>query len=137
MIHGAHVLLYSQDPEADRAFFRDVLRFRSVDAGEGWLIFKLPPAEVAFHPSEGETEQVHAEQPLLGGVLYLMCDDLSAVIASLKAKKVQCSRVMTAPWGKATSFKLPSGTGISASAVRRASRAACAAARIPRHSAAA
>jgi Lactoylglutathione lyase and related lyases len=109
VINGAHVLLYSKDPDADRAFFRDVLKFRSVDAGRGWLIFKLPPAEVAFHPSEDDTEQVHAEHPLLGGVLYLMCDDLSATIASLKAKKVRCSRVMTAPWGRVTAFKLPSG----------------------------
>ncbi|MCI0408508.1 MAG: extradiol dioxygenase [Acidobacteria bacterium] len=109
MIQGAHVLLYSNDPEADRAFFRDILRLRWVDAGEGWLIFKLPPAEVAFHPSEGDTDQVHAEHPLLGGVLYLMCDDLNEAIASLKAKKVKCSRVMTAPWGKVTTFKLPSG----------------------------
>lgn len=80
-----------------------------MDAGEGWLIFKLPPAEVAFHPSEGDTDQVHAEHPLLGGVLYLMCDDLQKAIASLKAKKVKCSRVMSAPWGKVTTFKLPSG----------------------------
>ena len=109
MINGAHVLLYSQDPEADRAFFRSVLKFRSVDAGRGWLIFKLPPAEVAFHPSEDGAEPVHAGHPLLGGVLYFMCDDLSATIASLKAKKVKCSRVMTAPWGKVTTFKLPSG----------------------------
>ena len=109
MIHGAHILLYSTEPEADRAFFRDTLKFRNVDAGEGWLIFKLPPAEVAFHPSEGDTDQMHAEHPLLGGVLYLMCDDLITTIASLKAKKVKCSRVMAAPWGKVTTFKLPSG----------------------------
>jgi catechol 2,3-dioxygenase-like lactoylglutathione lyase family enzyme len=109
MINGAHVLFYSHDPEADRAFFRDVLKLRSVNAGGGWLIFKLPPAEVAFHPSEGGADPVHAGHPLLGGVLYFMCDDLSATIASLKAKKVRCSRVMTAPWGKVTTFKLPSG----------------------------
>ena len=109
MITGAHVLLYSNDPEPDRTFFRDVLKLRSVDAGGGWLIFKLPPAEVAFHPYEGGAEPVHASHPLLGGVLYFMCDDLSATITSLKAKKVRCSRVMPAPWGKVTTFKLPSG----------------------------
>jgi catechol 2,3-dioxygenase-like lactoylglutathione lyase family enzyme len=109
VINGAHVLLYSGDPEADRAFFRDVLKFHSVDAGEGWLIFKLPPAEVAFHPSEGDTEEMHAEHPLLGGVLYLMCDDLNAVIASLTDKNVKCTRVVKAPWGKKTTLKLPSG----------------------------
>jgi catechol 2,3-dioxygenase-like lactoylglutathione lyase family enzyme len=109
VINGAHVLLYSKDPEADRAFFRDVLKFRWVDAGEGWLIFKLPPSEVAFHPSEGDRETVRTEQPLVGGVLYLMCDDLAAAIASLKSKKVKCSRIMKAPWGKVTTFKLPSG----------------------------
>ena len=103
------MLLYSADPEADRGFFRDVLKFRSVDAGGGWLIFKLPPAEIAFHPSEAETLRKHAEHPLLGGVLYLMCKDLSKTIASLKARKVPCSRVLAAPWGKVTTFKLPSG----------------------------
>ena len=109
MIRGAHILLYSTNPEVDRAFFRDILRFRTVDAGGEWLIFKLPPAEVAFHPSVGDTDQVHAEHPLLGGVLYLMCKDLQKTIATLKAKKVKCSRVLTAPWGKVTTFRLPSG----------------------------
>jgi catechol 2,3-dioxygenase-like lactoylglutathione lyase family enzyme len=109
MINGAHVLLYSNDPEADRAFFRDVLKFRCVDAGEGWLIFKLPPAEVAFHPSHGDSEQVHAEHPHLGGVLYFMCDDLNTAIALLTDKNVKCTRVVTAPWGRKTTLKLPSG----------------------------
>ena len=109
MINGAHVLLYSRDPEADRAFFREVLKFRSVDAGEGWLIFKLPPAEVAFHPAEGDTERVHAEHPLLGAVLYLMCDDLDTLLASLTDRNVRCSRVTAAPWGRATTLELPSG----------------------------
>ena len=112
MINGAHVLIYSTDPEADRAFFHDVLKFPAVDAGEGWLIFKLPPAELAFHPSEGDTEQVHAEHPLLGSVLYLVCDDLDTIIASLTDKNVRCTRIVTAPWGRKTTFKLPSGGDI-------------------------
>jgi catechol 2,3-dioxygenase-like lactoylglutathione lyase family enzyme len=109
MIFGAHVLLYSANPEADRAFFRDVLGFRNVDAGEGWLIFALPPAEAAFHPSDGHTAQGHAGGELLGAVLYLMCDDLAATIKSLQAKKVVCSPVEKARWGSKTSFRLPGG----------------------------
>ena len=80
MITGAHVLIFSKDPEADRAFFRDVLKFPAVDAGEGWLIFALPPAEVAFHPANGESIRPHAGQDLAGAVLFLMCDDLSVFV---------------------------------------------------------
>ena len=110
MFTGAHVLLTSENPEADRAFLRDVLEFPHVDTGEGWLIFKLPPAELGLHPQEEEeTTHRHAGNPLLGGVLYLMCDDLSATVAALRKKKVRCRRVVAAPWGKATSFRLPSG----------------------------
>jgi catechol 2,3-dioxygenase-like lactoylglutathione lyase family enzyme len=108
MIFGAHVLLYSENPEADRAFFRDVLGFRNVDAGEGWLIFALPPAEAAFHPADGHTAQGHGEREL-GAVLYLMCDNLPATIKSLQAKKVVCSTVDQARWGSKTSFRLPGG----------------------------
>ena len=106
MITGAHVLLYSQDPEADRAFFRDVLEFRGVDAGGGWLIFKLPPAEVALHPADGETKPGHR---LLTTQFYLMCDDLPSLIKSLKAKKVTCTSVTRERWGIRTTIKLPSG----------------------------
>ncbi len=109
MITGAHVLLFSQDPEADRAFLRDVLQFRSVDAGGGWLIFKLPPAEVAVHPAGGEPGQVHGGQQLLGSVLYLMCDDLPALMQTLEAKRVPCTEVSRERWGIKTSIKLPSG----------------------------
>ena len=109
MIFGAHFLFYSHDPEADRAFFRDVLGFRSVDAGEGWLIFAMPPAEVGIHPAEGAFSQNHAGQSLMGAVLYLMCDDLNASMASLEAKGVACSKVEVAGWGSVTSFSLPSG----------------------------
>jgi catechol 2,3-dioxygenase-like lactoylglutathione lyase family enzyme len=100
MIFGAHVILYSKDAEADRAFFRDTLGFGSVDAGHGWLIFALPPAEVAVHPDEkgGKHE------------LYLMCDDLQAEIAALKKKNVPCSAVHQERWGSITTLRLPGGS---------------------------
>jgi catechol 2,3-dioxygenase-like lactoylglutathione lyase family enzyme len=99
MIHGAHVILYSIDAEADRAFFRNVLGFKSVDAGHGWLIFALPPAEAAFHPSaeNGAHE------------LYFMCDDLKAEMALLAAKGVAYSEVNEQRWGSITKIQLPGG----------------------------
>ena len=99
MITGAHVIVYSKDAEADRAFFRDVLGFRSIDAGEGWLIFGLPPAEAALHP--GNTNGVHE--------LYLMCDDLKAEMTALARRGVRCSQVHEAAWGSSTRFRLPGG----------------------------
>ena len=98
MFSGAHVIVHSKDAEADRAFFRDVLGFKSVDAGHGWLIFALPPAEAAFHPSE---DGVHE--------LYFMCDDLKAEMASLTMKDVKCSKIEEARWGSVTKMRLPSG----------------------------
>jgi catechol 2,3-dioxygenase-like lactoylglutathione lyase family enzyme len=100
MISGAHIILYSKDAGADRAFFRDVLGFKSVDAGHGWLIFALPPGEAAFHPSD-ESGVVHE--------LYLMCDDLKAEIASLTKRDVKCSAVQEARWGSITKMQLPGG----------------------------
>ena len=99
MISGAHVVVYSKNAQADRAFFRDVLGFQSVDAGDGWLIFALPPAEAAFHPSE--ENGVHE--------LYLMCQDLKAEIASLVKKNVKCSTIEKARWGSITKIPLPGG----------------------------
>jgi catechol 2,3-dioxygenase-like lactoylglutathione lyase family enzyme len=99
MISGAHVIVYSKNVEADRAFFRDVLGFKSVDAGHGWLIFALPPAEAAFHPAEESS--VHE--------LYLMCDDLKAEMASLAKQNVKCSKVQEARWGSITKMQLPGG----------------------------
>ena len=99
MISGAHVIVYSKNPGADRAFFRDVLGFKSVDAGQGWLIFALPLAEAAFHPSDDNG--VHE--------LYLMCQDLTAEIASLAKKNVKCSKVEEARWGSITKILLPGG----------------------------
>jgi predicted enzyme related to lactoylglutathione lyase len=109
MINGAHFLLYSKDPDADRAFFHDVLKWTSVDLGHNWLIFRLPPAEMAVHPGDGEFVQQHGEGQLLGIVLYLMCDDLNAAMRSLEEKGVRCSKVMTADWGQSTTLRLPSG----------------------------
>jgi len=86
--------------------------FRSVDAGHGWLIFQLPTAEMRVHPGSGEFVQMHAEHPLLGAVLYLMCDDLPATIRSLESKKVSCSEVIEAEWGITTTVNLPSGGSI-------------------------
>jgi catechol 2,3-dioxygenase-like lactoylglutathione lyase family enzyme len=99
MIRGAHVIIYSNDPEADRAFFRDVLNFSSVDAGHGWLIFALPPAEAAFHPSG--KNNLHE--------LYFMCDDLKAAMESLKGKSVECGAVQEERWGTLTMISLPGG----------------------------
>jgi catechol 2,3-dioxygenase-like lactoylglutathione lyase family enzyme len=99
MISGAHVIVYSQDAEADRAFFRDVLGFASVDAGHGWLIFALPPAEAAFHPAEENDRHE----------LYFMCDDLKAEISALKKKGVACSDIHNERWGNITKISLPGG----------------------------
>ena len=109
MFSGAHFLLYSKEPEADRAFFRDVLGFRFVDVGHGWLIFALPPSELAVHPGDGTFAQMHADQPMLGSVLYLMCDDLQAVMKRLEGSKISCTPAVEADWGTATSVRLPSG----------------------------
>jgi hypothetical protein len=99
MINGVHVVLYSKDAEADEAFLRDVLDLRSVDAGHGWLIFGLPPAEAAVHPSE---ENVTHD-------LYLMCSDLAGEITSLRAKGVECEAITEARWGSVTQIRLPGG----------------------------
>jgi len=99
MIFGAHVILYSQDAAADRAFFRDVLGYPSVDAGHDWLIFALPPAELAVHPADAGARHE----------LYLMSDDLSADMAALEAKHVRCSEIEEARWGLLTRIRLPGG----------------------------
>src|SRR5271167_2651589 len=99
MIFGAHVILYSRDAEVDRAFLRDVLGFASADAGHGWLIFALPPAEMAVHPAE---ENGRHE-------FYFMCEDLNAEIAALAEKGVHCSEVHEERWGSITRIRLPGG----------------------------
>ena len=99
MINGAHVIIYSKDADADRTFFKDVLGFHHVDAGHGWLIFALPPSEVAVHP--GDENDQHQ--------LYLMCDDLQTIMSALDAKGIHCSDVQEPPWGLLTSITLPGG----------------------------
>jgi hypothetical protein len=99
MITGAHSIIYSTNPDADRAFLRDVLRFPHVDVGGGWLIFGLPPAEVAVHPSE--ENDVHE--------FYLMCDDIEAFVAEMKNHNVVSSSVQNLGWGLLTQITLPGG----------------------------
>jgi catechol 2,3-dioxygenase-like lactoylglutathione lyase family enzyme len=99
MINGAHVVINTKNPEADRVFFRDVLKFPAVDAGHGWLIFALPQAEAAFHDSE---KNDHHE-------LFLMCDDIAATLKDLKAKSVQVSDVTEQRWGSLATLSLPGG----------------------------
>jgi glyoxalase/bleomycin resistance protein/dioxygenase superfamily protein len=109
VINGAHFLLYSKDPEADRAFLRDVLEFDSVDAGRGWLIFALPPAEIAVHPASEDSASPGPEDGMIGAHLYLMCKDLRATMERLQMKKLRFSAVEEPPWGSVTTFPLPSG----------------------------
>jgi hypothetical protein len=100
MISGAHVILFSTDPEADRRFFRKVLRLPFVDAGDGWLIFALPPSELAVHPSE--TNGSHE--------LFLTCPDLTDLVRKLRRKKVRCSKAVERPWGRLVQVTLPGGS---------------------------
>jgi len=99
MIIGAHSIIYSKRPEADRAFLRDVLGFPHVDVGDGWLIFGLPPSEVAVHPAEENDIQE----------FYLMCDDVQAFVADMKKRKVSCKPVQNQGWGMLTQVTLPGG----------------------------
>ena len=99
MIIGAHSIIYSRNPEADRAFLRDVLKFPSVDVGHGWLIFGLPPSEVAVHPAEHN--DVHE--------FYLMCTDVEALILELQGRGAECSPVQNQGWGLLTHVTLPGG----------------------------
>ena len=98
-IVGAHSILYSTKPEADRAFLRDVIGLTHLDVGGGWLIFGLPPSEVAVHP--GEKNDVHE--------FYLMCDDVGSFVAAMEKKKVSCSPVRNLGWGMLTTVTLPGG----------------------------
>jgi catechol 2,3-dioxygenase-like lactoylglutathione lyase family enzyme len=98
MINGAHSIIYSTNPEADREFFRDVLGMPNVDVGGGWLIFGLPPAELAVHPGENEVHE-----------FYLMCDDVEGFIADMTARGVVCGPLHQQPWGKLTQIVLPGG----------------------------
>jgi catechol 2,3-dioxygenase-like lactoylglutathione lyase family enzyme len=99
MINGAHVIVYSKDAESDRAFFRDVLKFPAVDAGHGWLIFALPPAEAAFHPAE--------KNDCARAVLHVRRPEGDDGVA--KGKKVKCGPVKEERWGSLTTITLPGG----------------------------
>ena len=99
MISGAHAIIYSANPEADRAFLRDVIGLPHVDVGHGWLIFGLPPSEVAVHPAE--KNNVHE--------LYFMCDDIQAFVARMKGHVIECEPVKDEGWGLLTHLTLPGG----------------------------
>lgn len=99
MITGAHSIIYSKNSEADRDFLRDVLQLTHVDVGRGWLIFGLPPAEVAVHPSEENNQHE----------FYLMCDDIEAFVAQMEEKRVTCGPVQDMGWGLLAQLTLPGG----------------------------
>src|SRR5436189_3982973 len=99
MITGAHSIIYSKNPKADRAFLRDVLHLTNVDVGDGWLIFGLPPAEVAVHPSD--KNDVHE--------LYLMCDDVEAFVMNMQRQHIACDPVKDQAWGLLAQVRLPGG----------------------------
>jgi catechol 2,3-dioxygenase-like lactoylglutathione lyase family enzyme len=100
MITGAHVILFSRDADADRAFIRDVLGYPHVDAGGGWLIFKLPPAELAVHPTDDAEKHE----------MYLVCDDVEATVADLEANGVRLADPVTDQgWGLLCAITLPGG----------------------------
>jgi hypothetical protein len=104
MFNGAHVILYSRDADADRALLRDTLGFPHVDAGDGWLIFRLPPAEVAVHPTDAEPKHE----------FYLMCSDIEKVLSECAAKGVAVVEPASDQgWGVLASIRLPSGTPLS------------------------
>ncbi|MBS1507250.1 MAG: extradiol dioxygenase [Bacteroidetes bacterium] len=99
MISGVHAIIYSRNPELDRVFLRDGLKMHSIDAGGGWLIFKLPPSEVAFHPTDGEEKHE----------LYFMCDDITAFVKRMSDLNAHCTEIQEEGWGKLVQLTLPGG----------------------------
>lgn len=99
MITGAHSIIYSTNPEADRALLRDVFKLPHVDVGHGWLIFGLPPAEVAVHPSD--KNDVHE--------FYLMCDDVKQFVVTMKEHSISCDEIQDQGWGVLANIRLPGG----------------------------
>jgi catechol 2,3-dioxygenase-like lactoylglutathione lyase family enzyme len=99
MLTGAHAIIYSRDAEADRAFLKDVLGLPHVDVGHGWLIFGLPPSEIAVHPADGSEKHE----------LYFMTDNVEAFVATMKAKGIACADITQQGWGALTSVTLPGG----------------------------
>lgn len=99
MINGTHLVVYSKDIEADRNFFRDILQLTNVDVGRGWLIFGLPPSELAVHPaSEDDRHEI-----------YLMCDDINSFVEQMTTQKIKCSEIQDQPWGQLVQLTLPGG----------------------------
>ncbi|MEP7375179.1 MAG: extradiol dioxygenase [Chitinophagaceae bacterium] len=99
MITGTHLIIYSKDEEADKAFFRDILKFPNVDVVHGWLIFGLPPSELAIHPSaENDRHEI-----------YLMCDDIKTFSRQLSKQKIKCSEIQNKGWGQLVQLTLPGG----------------------------
>jgi hypothetical protein len=99
MINGAHVIIESKDSDADRAFFKDVLGLAHVDVGDGWLIFGLPPSEIAVHPAKKSGRQE----------VFLMCEDVAAFVAAMKKRKLACDPPKDQGWGVLTAVTLPGG----------------------------
>ena len=99
MITGSHSIIYSADSQADIAFFKDVLKFPNVDVGNGWLIFGLPPSEIAVHPVEGNSPNG----------FYLLCDDIDLFVAEMAIHKIECSGIESPRWGRVTHITLPGG----------------------------
>ena len=103
MFIGAHTILYSRQAEEVRVFLRDVLELDAIDIGHGWLIFALPPAELAVHPDDGPARHE----------LSLMCDDIEATVRQLEAKGVEFTQPVTDQrWGRLTAIRLPDGSGL-------------------------
>jgi len=99
MIKGTHTIIFTKDAEADREFFNEVLKFPHVDTGGGWLIFKMPPSEMAFHP--GESNGHH--------LFYLLCEDIKEFIDLMTEHKISCSEIREEPWGLIVEITLPGG----------------------------
>lgn len=113
MITGAHSIIYSSDPAADRSFLQDVLQIPPVDAGDGWLIFQLPPGELAIHPAD--RNNIHET--------YLMCDDIKELRQKLSRQNVPCSQVEELSWGSLMRITLPGGGSLGIYQPRRKSAA--------------
>ena len=112
MINGAHMIIYTKDAEADRTFFRDVLKWPHVDAHDGWLIFAMPPSEIAFHPvmDDGEKHEI-----------YLMCEDVEALAAQMTEAGYTCTDISDEGWGRLTCVTLPGGSQLGIYQPRHAS----------------
>jgi hypothetical protein len=103
MINGTHAIIYSNNAEADKEFFKNVLKLTNVDVGRGWLIFGLPPSEIAVHPAEGNDGKQE---------LYLMCDNIEHFVAEMNKHNINCSALQDQGWGILTQLTLPGGSSL-------------------------